>query len=111
MVINSAQKTNAKLGIANLESLSSCRTCDVTEDENSKQDSKERVLSPDVVVQDKNKRKSPNFLKPEFIFEPEIIHKANLDEATDSNKDAHFMAYVRFWDGMSAVEELLFVNQ
>ncbi|GFU87414.1 SCAN domain-containing protein 3 [Trichonephila clavipes] len=31
-----------------------------------------------------------------------------LDEATDSNKDAHFMAYVRFWDGMSAVEELLF---
>ncbi|GFY68365.1 ankyrin repeat, PH and SEC7 domain containing protein secG [Trichonephila inaurata madagascariensis] len=65
------------------ESLSSCRTCDVTEDENSKEDSKERVLSPDVVVQDKNKRKSPNFLKPEFIFEPEIIHKANplIDEA------------------------------
>ncbi|GFT40404.1 zinc finger MYM-type protein 6 [Trichonephila clavipes] len=31
-----------------------------------------------------------------------------LDEATDSNKDAHFIAYVRFWDGMSAVEELLF---
>ncbi|GFX40134.1 SCAN domain-containing protein 3 [Trichonephila clavipes] len=31
-----------------------------------------------------------------------------LDEATDSNKDAHFIAYVRFWDGMSAIEELLF---
>ncbi|GFX18431.1 zinc finger MYM-type protein 6 [Trichonephila clavipes] len=31
-----------------------------------------------------------------------------LDEATDSNKDAHFIAYVQFWDGMSAVEELLF---
>ncbi|GFX52866.1 SCAN domain-containing protein 3 [Trichonephila clavipes] len=31
-----------------------------------------------------------------------------LDQATHSNKDAHFIAYVRFWDGMSAVEELLF---
>ncbi|GFY32236.1 zinc finger BED domain-containing protein 5 [Trichonephila clavipes] len=29
-----------------------------------------------------------------------------LDEATDSNKGAHFIAYVRFWDGMSAVELL-----
>ncbi|GFV07748.1 SCAN domain-containing protein 3 [Trichonephila clavipes] len=32
-----------------------------------------------------------------------------LDEATDSNKDAHFIAHVRFWDGMSAVKELLFL--
>lgn len=31
-----------------------------------------------------------------------------LDEATDSNKDAHLIAYVRFCDGVSAVEELLF---
>ncbi|GFU53981.1 zinc finger MYM-type protein 6 [Trichonephila clavipes] len=39
------------------------------------------------------------------------LFSIQLDEATDSNKDAHFIAYVRFWDGMSAVEELLFVNQ
>ncbi|GFW90347.1 zinc finger BED domain-containing protein 5 [Trichonephila clavipes] len=36
------------------------------------------------------------------------LFSIQLDEATDSNKDAHFIAYVRFWDGMSAVEELLF---
>ncbi|GFY09209.1 protein FAM200B [Trichonephila clavipes] len=35
------------------------------------------------------------------------LFSIQLDEATDSNKDAHFIAYVRFWDGMSAVEELL----
>ncbi|GBL72810.1 Zinc finger MYM-type protein 6 [Araneus ventricosus] len=31
-----------------------------------------------------------------------------LDEAMHSNKDAHLIAYVRFCDGMSAVEEQLF---
>ncbi|GFV92072.1 zinc finger BED domain-containing protein 5 [Trichonephila clavipes] len=36
------------------------------------------------------------------------LFSIQLDEATDSNKDAHFIAYVQFWDGMSAVEELLF---
>ncbi|GFT10367.1 zinc finger BED domain-containing protein 5 [Trichonephila clavipes] len=36
------------------------------------------------------------------------LFSIQLDEATDSNKDAHFIAYVRFWDGMSAIEELLF---
>ncbi|GFV76520.1 SCAN domain-containing protein 3 [Trichonephila clavipes] len=36
------------------------------------------------------------------------LFSIQLDEAKDSNKDAHFIAYVRFWDGMSAVEELLF---
>ncbi|GFS98912.1 SCAN domain-containing protein 3 [Trichonephila clavipes] len=36
------------------------------------------------------------------------LFSIQLDEATDSNKDAHFIAYVRFWDDMSAVEELLF---
>ncbi|GFW65252.1 SCAN domain-containing protein 3 [Trichonephila clavipes] len=36
------------------------------------------------------------------------LFSIQLDEATDSNKDAHFIAYVRFWDGMSAVEELIF---
>ncbi|GFV32805.1 zinc finger MYM-type protein 6 [Trichonephila clavipes] len=36
------------------------------------------------------------------------LFSIQLDEATDSNKDAHFIAYVRFWDGISAVEELLF---
>ncbi|GFT77839.1 SCAN domain-containing protein 3 [Trichonephila clavipes] len=36
------------------------------------------------------------------------LFSIQLDEATDSNKDAHFIAYVRFWDGMSAVKELLF---
>ncbi|GFT68069.1 zinc finger MYM-type protein 6 [Trichonephila clavipes] len=35
------------------------------------------------------------------------LFSIQLDEATASNKDAHFIAYVRFWDGMSAVEELL----
>ncbi|GFX59809.1 zinc finger BED domain-containing protein 5 [Trichonephila clavipes] len=30
------------------------------------------------------------------------LFSIQLDEATDSNKDAHFIAYVRFWDGMSA---------
>ncbi|GFV92289.1 SCAN domain-containing protein 3 [Trichonephila clavipes] len=35
------------------------------------------------------------------------LFSIQLDEATDSNKDAHFIAYVRFWDGMSAVKELL----
>ncbi|GFS56370.1 protein FAM200B [Trichonephila clavipes] len=27
------------------------------------------------------------------------LFSIQLDEATDSNKDAHFIAYVRFWDG------------
>jgi zinc finger BED domain-containing protein 5/7/8/9 len=36
------------------------------------------------------------------------LFSIQLDEATDSNKDAHLIAYVRFCDGMSAVEELLF---
>ncbi|GFV46569.1 zinc finger BED domain-containing protein 5 [Trichonephila clavipes] len=34
------------------------------------------------------------------------LFSIQLGEATDSNKDAHFIAYVRFWDGMSAVELL-----
>ncbi|GFW83542.1 zinc finger MYM-type protein 6 [Trichonephila clavipes] len=34
------------------------------------------------------------------------LFSIQLDEATDSNKDAHCIAYVRFWDGMSAVELL-----
>ncbi|GFT73897.1 zinc finger MYM-type protein 6 [Trichonephila clavipes] len=34
------------------------------------------------------------------------LFSIQLNEATDSNKDAHFIAYVRFWDGMSAVELL-----
>ncbi|GFV33683.1 zinc finger MYM-type protein 6 [Trichonephila clavipes] len=34
------------------------------------------------------------------------LFSIQLDEATDSNKDAHFIAYARFWDGMSAVELL-----
>ncbi|GFX82787.1 protein FAM200A [Trichonephila clavipes] len=36
------------------------------------------------------------------------LFSIQLDEATDSTKDAHFIAHVRFWDGMSAVEEILF---
>ncbi|GFW39736.1 zinc finger BED domain-containing protein 5 [Trichonephila clavipes] len=36
------------------------------------------------------------------------LFSIQLDEATDSNKDAHCIAYVRFWDGMSAVEDLPF---
>lgn len=36
------------------------------------------------------------------------LFSIQLDEATDSNKDAHLIAYVRFCDGISAVEELLF---
>ncbi|GFX92305.1 zinc finger MYM-type protein 6 [Trichonephila clavipes] len=36
------------------------------------------------------------------------LFSIELDEATDSNKDAPFIAYARFWDGMSAVEEPLF---
>ncbi|XP_072400199.1 protein FAM200B-like [Diabrotica undecimpunctata] len=39
------------------------------------------------------------------------LFSIQLDEATDSNKDAHFIAYVRFCDGISLVEELLFANQ
>ncbi|GFV02666.1 zinc finger MYM-type protein 6 [Trichonephila clavipes] len=34
------------------------------------------------------------------------LFSIQLDEVTDSNKDAHFIAYVRFCDGMSAVELL-----
>lgn len=36
------------------------------------------------------------------------LFSIQLDEATDSNKDAHFIAYVRFCDDLSVVEELLF---
>lgn len=36
------------------------------------------------------------------------LFSIQLDEATDSNKDAHLIAYVRFCDGTSAVEEVLF---
>ncbi|XP_031333855.1 zinc finger BED domain-containing protein 5-like [Photinus pyralis] len=36
------------------------------------------------------------------------LFSIQLDEATDSNKDAHLIAYVRFSDGISVVEELLF---
>ncbi|GFV56178.1 SCAN domain-containing protein 3 [Trichonephila clavipes] len=34
------------------------------------------------------------------------LFSIQLDEATDSNKDAHFIAYVRFWDDMYEVELL-----
>ncbi|XP_054707227.1 receptor-interacting serine/threonine-protein kinase 4-like [Uloborus diversus] len=52
-----------------------------SENEDEKE-SHSRVLSPDVVVQDKSALKS-TFLRPDFVFEPEIIHKANpiVDEA------------------------------
>ncbi|GIY77673.1 ankyrin repeat, PH and SEC7 domain containing protein secG [Caerostris extrusa] len=65
------------------QSVSSCQSCEVTEDESKKENSKDRCLSSDVATQEKNKSKSPVFLKPEFVFEPEIIHKANplVDEA------------------------------
>ncbi|GFY15594.1 protein ZBED8 [Trichonephila clavipes] len=43
-----------------------------------------------------------------FVKLRDKLFSIQLDEATDSNKDAHFIAYVRFWDGMSTVEELLF---
>lgn len=36
------------------------------------------------------------------------LFSIQLDEATDSNKDAHLIAYVRFCDNISIVEELLF---
>ncbi|XP_072377896.1 protein FAM200A-like [Diabrotica undecimpunctata] len=36
------------------------------------------------------------------------LFSIQLDEATDSNKNAHFIAYVRFCDGISLVEEPLF---
>ncbi|XP_072380160.1 zinc finger BED domain-containing protein 5-like [Diabrotica undecimpunctata] len=39
---------------------------------------------------------------------PDKLFSIQLDEATNSNKDAHFIAYVRFCDGISLVEELLF---
>ncbi|XP_071037669.1 uncharacterized protein [Parasteatoda tepidariorum] len=57
---------------------SSCST--TLEDESSM---KSRALSPEILVDDINSRKSPNYLVPEFVFEPEIIHKANplVDEA------------------------------
>ncbi|KAF8767934.1 Fibronectin type 3 and ankyrin repeat domains like protein [Argiope bruennichi] len=60
------------------QSVSSCPTCDVAEEDKTKENSKERVLSPDSAIQERAKRKSPTFLKPEFVFEPEIIHKANV---------------------------------
>ncbi|GFW39512.1 SCAN domain-containing protein 3 [Trichonephila clavipes] len=61
--------------------------------------------------------KKPNKLKRHFetLHEQQPFVKLSdklfsiqLDEATDSNKDAHFIANVRYWDGMLAVEELLF---
>ncbi|KAF8776962.1 Zinc finger MYM-type protein 6 like protein [Argiope bruennichi] len=36
------------------------------------------------------------------------LFSIQLDEATDSNKGAHLIAYVRFCDNMSVVVELLF---
>ncbi|KFM73138.1 hypothetical protein X975_03192, partial [Stegodyphus mimosarum] len=33
----------------------------------------------------------------------EKLFSLQLDEATDSNKDAHFVAYVRFCDGLSEI--------
>ncbi|GFV49345.1 zinc finger BED domain-containing protein 5 [Trichonephila clavipes] len=39
------------------------------------------------------------------------LFSIQLDEATDSNKDAHFIAYVRFWDeGLSTTEEESFID-
>ncbi|GFX75516.1 SCAN domain-containing protein 3 [Trichonephila clavipes] len=53
------------------------------------------------------------------------LFSIQLDEATDSNKDAHFIAYVRFWDasyewvrdpfqntpeGLSNIEEEIFID-
>ncbi|GFV65279.1 protein FAM200A [Trichonephila clavipes] len=34
------------------------------------------------------------------------LFSIQLDEAKESNKDAHLITYVQFWDGMSAVELL-----
>ncbi|CAH2003213.1 unnamed protein product [Acanthoscelides obtectus] len=36
------------------------------------------------------------------------LFSIQLDEATNSHKDAHLIEYVRFCDGISVVEELLF---
>lgn len=36
------------------------------------------------------------------------LFSIQLDEATDNNKDAHWIVYVRFCDGVSPVEESLF---
>ncbi|GFX76814.1 zinc finger BED domain-containing protein 5 [Trichonephila clavipes] len=36
------------------------------------------------------------------------LYSIQLDEGTDRNKDSHFIVYVRFCDGMPAVEKLLF---
>ncbi|GFS72189.1 SCAN domain-containing protein 3 [Trichonephila clavipes] len=38
------------------------------------------------------------------------LFSIQLDEVSDSNKEAHCIVYVRFWDDMSAVE-LFFANQ
>ncbi|XP_042911471.2 protein FAM200B-like [Parasteatoda tepidariorum] len=39
------------------------------------------------------------------------LFSIQFDEATDSYKDAHLIAYVRFCDNMSVAEELLSANQ
>ncbi|GFV54366.1 SCAN domain-containing protein 3 [Trichonephila clavipes] len=39
------------------------------------------------------------------------LFSIQLDEATDRNKDAHFIAYVRFWDGMSAITHKIHLDQ
>ncbi|GIY75741.1 ankyrin repeat, PH and SEC7 domain containing protein secG [Caerostris darwini] len=76
-------KDSPKKPTSDEQSVSSCQSCEVTEDESKKENSKDRGLSSDIATQEKNKSKSPVFLKPEFVFEPEIIHKANplVDEA------------------------------
>ncbi|XP_015917231.1 zinc finger BED domain-containing protein 5-like [Parasteatoda tepidariorum] len=38
----------------------------------------------------------------------EKLFSTQLDEATDSNKDVHLIAYVRFCDNVPVVEKLLF---
>ncbi|GFU35909.1 uncharacterized protein TNCV_4030211 [Trichonephila clavipes] len=38
------------------------------------------------------------------------LFSIQLDEATDSNKDAHFIAYVRFWDEIWILKTVLLIT-
>ncbi|GFU13768.1 hypothetical protein TNCV_939811 [Trichonephila clavipes] len=49
--------------------------------------------------------------KNDNLCGPKYHEIKDLDEATDSNKDAHFIAYVRFWDeGLSTTEDESFID-
>ncbi|GFT55517.1 uncharacterized protein TNCV_1326841 [Trichonephila clavipes] len=58
-------------------------------------------LSHDTVAR-RNEDIAEDVEQPPFGKLRDKLFSIQLDEATD----AHFIAYVRFWDGMSAVEEL-----